>query len=176
MAICLLLWATTIYMSNFHIMFLPLLAFQLFHLKSINFIFIWWLTRLNFSFFKILYIFLFSLLSSHSGSTCNTKDFSSSFNHWSFSPASFPIPTRISHLLLNNLYLFFDRFTTNILTAFLVFYFFLLSHLHLQLYHTSFHLSHLIVLTSRFLSFLTHSFGVPRTDDMKGLKLKCIGF
>lgn len=133
---------------------------------------------LIFFFFNIFHLcLLFSPLSSHSGSTCNTKDFTSSFNYQSFLPAFFPIPTSISHLLLNTLYLSFDPFTTSILTVFLVFYFFfLLSHLHLQLYHTSFHLTHLIVLTSHFLSFLNHSFGVPRADDMKELKLKCIGF
>lgn len=59
--------------------------------------------------------------------------------------------TIISHLL-NTLYLFFDPFTTDILPVYLVFYFFfLLSHLHFQLYHTSLHLSHLIVLSSHFL-------------------------
>lgn len=128
-------------------------------------------------FFKFLYLsLLLSPLSSHSGSTCNTKDFTSSLSYWSFPPAFFPIPTSISHLLLNTLYLSFDPFTTNILTVFLVFYFFLLSHLCSQLYHTSFHLSHLIVLSPHFHSFVNHSFGVPRTDDMKGLKLKYIGF
>lgn len=118
------------------------------------------MTFLIYFFLRFYISVYYSLLSSHSGSTCNTKDFTSSFNYWSFSPPFFPMPTSISHVLLNTLYLSFDPFTTNILTVFLVFYFFLLSHLHLQLYHTSFHLSHLIVLSSHFLSFLNHSFNV----------------
>lgn len=85
---------------------------------------------------------LLSTPSPHPGSTCNTKDFTSSFNYQSFSPVFFPNTHQCFSPSFQHLVLSFDPSTTNILTVFLVFYFFLLSHLYLQLYHTSFHSCH----------------------------------